>query len=184
MKRQLMFTIFLIVFLPALVLADSADDDWWDDDYDDDDEPVYNCINLCLHATTLCNTPCLPSTYDECFTFCADNLDQHEIECRQHYSCSSFNLCLCDTDDDSDDDDATADDDDDAQTNDDVGDNDDDNLNDEASDGDSGDDDNDDDNGLFCSVTRGEQSAALTIFMLAVGIIAFICSLSSSRKSQ
>jgi hypothetical protein len=168
MNKPVIFAILLVAFLPASVLADSADDDWWDDD---DDQ--YYCSDLCARATTECNTPCAPSAYNECLTFCEENLDQYEIDCVQNTGCTSFNECLCDVDDDdSDDDDATTDDD--AQADDDT----------QSGDEDNTSSDDDDDDGLFCSVSSGERNAALTLFMLAVGIVAFFISLRPKRSPR
>ncbi len=180
MNKALFLALFLIVALPALTWADAADDDFWDDDADDDIS--FQCSDLCARAVNLCSSSCVPDTYDECMTFCENNLSQSHIDCAQNYSCDNFNECLCGGDNDDDaNDDATVDDDADDDADDDI-----DYANDDADSGDddNDDDDNDDDNGLFCSVSRGRQSTALTVFMLAVGILAFIFSIRSKNPSK
>jgi hypothetical protein len=124
-----------------------------------------DCPSLCDLATNLCGTSCVPEGYNDCVEYCEENLDQNKIDCYYGSQCADFDNCLCGEDDD-DDDDTTTDDDTQSGADNNIS------------------SDDDDDDGLFCSVSSSERSAALTLFMFAVGIVAFICSLSSSRGSR
>ena len=145
--------------------------------------PEADCSALCDLATNVCGTSCVPEDYDDCVEYCEENLDQNKIDCSFGNQCADFDNCLCgdDDDDDSDDDNVTTDDDGDDDS--DGGDDDmstDDDTQSDADNTTSSDDDDDD--GLFCSVSSGERNAALTLFMLMVGMAAFFISLRPKRS--
>ncbi len=161
MKRRLFAMLYVVALLSFIPVAAHADGGWWDDDWDDD-YYEYDCYDLCTKVASLCAVDCVPASYAECHDYCESHLDQDRIDCAQHKDCSDFSDCLCGGEDD------------DAQVDDDAA----------KDDADSGDDDDDSKDGFSCSVSRGRQSTALTVFMFVVGISAFIFSLSTGRKPK
>jgi len=161
---------FGLLLIPAYVLADAADTD-----YDDDTSPASDCTDFCYQVAP-CETACITG---DCLTYCQENYSK--LSCLSLANCSAFNECVCGaTDDDSpvsgNDDETGSDDeaDDDNEADDDQAEN--------ADASDSSDDDNDNNHG--CSISTSQSGAMLTLFMLVIGMTAFLFSLKTGSKTN